>query len=189
MIYRWIAKLDNWKRRIILIFIDLNSLIFSVWLSFWLRLSDPFSLFFQNSLWIIPVICSLAIPVYIFSGYYRSLLSYTTSFFIYRSSVSSFLIVFGTFIVGNFLNQIMPPLSIWPLLYLISIGTSGIIRIVLRDFVRSVSSLEGNIQNVVIYGAGSAGAQLINSLRIARNYKIKYAITKSSISILLQFSR
>ena len=129
MIYSRIAKLDIWKRRLILIFIDLNSLIFAVWLSFWLRLSDPYSIFFQNSLWIIPVICSFAIPVYIFSGYYRGLLSYTTSLFIYRSSISVFLIVFGTFILGNILNKLMPPLSIWPLTYLITIGSNGIIRI------------------------------------------------------------
>ena len=32
------------------------------------------------------------------------------------------------------------------------------------------------IQNVVVYGAGSAGAQLINSLRTVRNYKIKFIV-------------
>ena len=176
MIYSRILKLDIWKRKLILIFIDLNSLIFAVWLSFWLRLSDPFSMFFQNSLWIIPVICLLAIPVYVFSGYYRGLLSYTTSLFIYRSSISVFLIIFGTFFVGTIMDKIMPPRSIWPLLYLITIGTNGIIRILLRDYVRSITSGEEDIQNVAIYGAGSAGAQLINSLRTAKNYRIKFIV-------------
>ena len=48
MIYKYIAKLDVWERKLILIFIDFNILIFAVWLSFWLRLSEPFSIFFLN---------------------------------------------------------------------------------------------------------------------------------------------
>ena len=176
MIYKRILKLKSWKRKFILIFVDLNSLIFAVWLSFWLRLSDPFSVFLQNSLWIIPLICSVALPVYIFTGYYRGLLSYTTSLFIYKSSISVSLIVLSTLIIGNLFNLVMPPLSIWPLTYLITIGINGIIRIVLRDYVRSISSGNGKIQNVVVYGAGSAGAQLINSLRTVRNYKIKFIV-------------
>ena len=176
MIYKRILKLKSWKRKFFLICIDLNSLIFAVWLSFWLRLSDPFSVFLQNSLWIIPLICSVALPVYIFTGYYRGLLSYTTSLFIYKSSISVSLIVLSTLIIGNLFNLVMPPLSIWPLTYLITIGINGIIRIVLRDYVRSISSGNGKIQNVVVYGAGSAGAQLINSLRTVRNYKIKFLV-------------
>ena len=45
MVYKRILKLKSWKRKFILIFIDLNSLIFAVWLSFWIRLSDPFSVY------------------------------------------------------------------------------------------------------------------------------------------------
>ena len=45
MIYSRIAKLENWKRKLILIFVDLNSFIFAVWLSFWLRLSDYLVIF------------------------------------------------------------------------------------------------------------------------------------------------
>ena len=176
MIYNQIAKLKVWQRNLILIFIDLSSLVFAVWLSFWLRLSDPYSSFFQNSLWIIPVICCVAIPVYITTGYYRGLLSYTTSTFIYRSSISVLIITIGTFFIGTLFNQSMPPISIWPLSYIITFGSNGIIRIVLRDYVRSISSREEKIQNVVVYGAGSAGAQLINSLRTVRNYRIKFIV-------------
>ncbi len=176
MIYYRILKLKSWKRKLILIFVDLSCLIFAVWLSFLLRLSEPFSIFLQNSLWIIPLICFIAVPVYIFTGFYRGLLSYTTSLFIYRSSISVFLIVLSTFIIGNFFNLSMPPLSIWPLTYLNTIGINGIIRIVLRDYVRSTASGSEKIQNVVVYGAGSAGAQLINSLRTVRNYRIKFIV-------------
>ena len=176
MIYNRILKLKSWKRKLILIFVDLICLIFAVWLSFWLRLSDPFSVFLQNSLWIIPLICFIAAPIYILTGYYRGLLKYTTSLFIYKSSISVSLIILITFIIGNFFKQIMPPLSIWPLTYLITLGINGIVRIVIRDYVRSLSFGRGKIQNVVVYGAGSAGAQLINSLRTIRNYRIKFIV-------------
>ena len=40
----------------------------------------------------------------------------------------------------------------------------------------SLTSPKKEIQTVTIYGAGSAGAQLINALRTVGNYKIKFII-------------
>ena len=176
MIYNRIAKLEAWKKKLILIFIDLNILIFSVWFSFWLRMSNPFSNYFQNSLWIIPVICVLAIPIYISTGYYRGLLTYNNSFFIYKSSITNFLLVLGSILIGYFFNQSMPPRSIWPLMYIIIISLNGLVKIGLRDYVRSLSASKKESQFVGIYGAGSAGAQLINSLSTIGKYKIRFII-------------
>jgi len=176
MLYNRIINLHSLKRKLILIFIDVNILIFAVWFSFWLRISNPFSSFFYKSLWIIPVICFLAIPTYIYSGYYKGLLRYTTSSFIYKSSITIFFIIFGTFIFGNVFNQNMPPRSIWALLYILIIGLNAVIKIGLRDFIRSLSNTNQNNQNVVVYGAGAAGAQLINSLRSIGSYKIKFIV-------------
>ncbi len=174
--YSRISKLDGWKRKLILIFLDLNILIFSVWFSFWLRISNPISTYFQNSLWIIPVICFLAIPTYILTGCYRGLLTYTSSSFFYRSSISVLIIVFGTALIGNTFKYNMPPRSIWAILYIIILGLNGTVRIGLRDYIRSLSNPKGQIQNVIIYGAGSAGAQLLNALRTVGNYKIKFIV-------------
>ena len=176
MIYNRIAKREVWERKLILIFIDLNILIFSVWFSFWLRMSNPFSNYFQNSLWIIPVICILAIPIYISTGYYRGLLTYNNSFFIYKSSITNFLLVLGSILIGYCFNQSMPPRSIWPLMYIIVISLNGLVKIGLRDYVRSLSASKKESQFVGIYGAGSAGAQLINSLSTIGKYKIRFII-------------
>ncbi len=174
--YSRIAKLDSWKRKLILILLDLIILVFAVWVSFWLRISNPLSTYFQNSLWIIPVISIIAIPTYILTGCYRGLLTYTSSSFIYRSSISVILIVFGTILIGNIFNFDMPPRSIWAILYLIIVGLNGSLRFALRDYIRSLSQLKGRIQNVIVYGAGSAGAQLINALRTVGNYKIRFIV-------------
>ena len=176
MIYNRIAKLQVWKRKLILIFIDLNILIFSVWFSFWLRMSNPFSNYFQNSLWIIPVICLLAIPIYISTGYYRGFLTYNNSFFIYKSSIINVLLVLASLLIGYCFNQSMPPRSIWPLMYIIIISLNGLVKIGLRDYLRSLSASKKESQIVGIYGAGSAGAQLINSLSTVGRYKIKFII-------------
>ena len=180
MIFNRINNLQTWKRRLILIFIDLNILIFAVWFSFWLRISNPYSLFFQNCLWLIPVICILATPIYISTGYYKGLLRYTTSTFIYKSSITILLIIFGTFIIGSLFGLTMPPRSIWVILYIIILGLNAVIRIGLRDFIRSLSKNNINNQNVVVYGAGAAGAQLINSLRSLGSYKIKFIVDDNS---------
>ena len=70
----------------------------------------------------------------------------------------------------------MPPRSIWPLMYIIIISLNGLVKIGLRDYVRSLSASKKERQNVGIYGAGSAGAQLINSLSTIGNYKVKFII-------------
>ncbi|WP_245151624.1 nucleoside-diphosphate sugar epimerase/dehydratase [Prochlorococcus marinus] len=139
-------------------------------------MSNPYSNYFQNSLWIIPVMSVLAIPIYIGTGYYRGLLTYNNSFFIYKSSIINFLLVLVSLLIGYFFNQSMPPRSIWPLMYIIIISLNGLVKIGLRDYVRSLSASKKESQNVVIYGAGSAGAQLINSLSTIGNYKIKFII-------------
>ncbi len=176
MLYDIISKLEVWKRKLILILIDLNILVFCVWASFWLRISEPFSSYLSNSIWIIPIICALAIPIYIVSGNYRGLLTYTGSAFIYKSSLTTLFIVFGTLCLGFLFNLQMPPRSIWLIVYILIFGLNGLIKIILRDYVRSLSNSKIAVQNVVIYGAGSAGAQLIASLRTVGNYKIKFII-------------
>ena len=175
MLYSKISKFTILQKKLILIFIDLNVLVFSVWFSFWLRISNPLSFYFLNSIWIIPIICLLAIPIYLLTGFYRGLLTYTGSSNIYKSAVSNFLIVFGTFLIGFILKLQMPPRSIWVIIYIVICGLNALIKIGLRDFIRSLSSSK-KIKKVVIYGAGSAGAQLISSLRTNGDYKILFLV-------------
>ena len=140
-----------------------------------LRMSNPFSNYFQNSLWIIPVICILAIPIYISTGYYRGLLTYNNSFFIYKSSITNSFLVLGSILIGYCFNQSMPPRSIWPLMYIIIISLNGLVKIGLR-LCEIVISFKKESQFVGIYGAGSAGAQLINSLSTIGKYKIRFIL-------------
>ena len=175
MLYSKISKFTILQKKLILIFIDLNVLVFSVWFSFWLRISNPLSFYFLNSIWIIPIICLLAIPIYLLTGFYRGLLTYTGSSYIYKSAVSNFLIVLGTFLIGFILKFQMPPRSIWVIIYIVICGLNALIKIGLRDFIRSLSSSK-KIKKVVIYGAGSAGAQLISSLRTNGDFKILFLV-------------
>ena len=171
-----ISKLSFLERKSILIFIDLNVLIFSIWFSFFLRISNPLSEYFLNSVWIIPVMCSLAIPIYVLTGFYRGLITYTGSSFIYKSALSNIYIVLGTLTIGYLSGANMPPRSIWVIVYILIIGINSFIKIILRDFLRLFSNSNKKIQKVVIYGAGSAGAQLISSLRTTGAFKILFIV-------------
>ena len=176
MLNRKISKLSFLERKSILIFIDLNVLIFSIWFSFFLRISDPLSNYFFKSVWIIPVMCSIAIPIYVLTGFYRGLLTYTGSSYIYKSALSNVYIVLGTLILGYLSGANMPPRSIWVIVYILIIGINSFVKIILRDFLRSLTSSNKKIQKVVIYGAGSAGAQLISSLRTNGEFKILFIV-------------
>ena len=66
-------------------------------------------------------------------------------------------------------------------MYIIIISLNGLVKIGLRDYVRSLSASKKERQNVGIYGAGSAGAQLINSLSTIGKYKIRFIIDDDKI--------
>ena len=70
----------------------------------------------------------------------------------------------------------MPCRTFWIIVYILIFGINGIIRIFLRDYARFILTTKNKKAQVVIYGAGEAGAQLINSIKTNSNYKIKYII-------------
>lgn len=176
MLFKSIIKLSPKLKRLILIILDLTIINISVLLAFWLRTQYEYINYLNNSIWIIPVLSIFGVIVYNITGYYRGLLTYAGSSFIYKSGFSNFLLITLTFLFG-LLNQLnMPPRSIWIITYILIFGSNGLIKIFLRDYARSIAISKKKPAHVVIYGGGDAGAQLINSIKTVGNYKIKFII-------------
>jgi hypothetical protein len=53
---------------LLLIPADALPLPLAVWLSFWLRLPHPLSDIFIHSLWMVPAVLMLGLPLYAFTG-------------------------------------------------------------------------------------------------------------------------
>ena len=161
-------------RRFFLIAIDALLLPLVVWLSFWLRLAHPFHPNFQSaSLWLLPSVLVIGLPLYAFTGQYKGLTRYVGSRALYRLATRNGLIVLVLTAIGVMFRLPMPPRSSWILLWLLLTGFTGAIRFALRDLLLSLRSVSHKpISRVAIYGAGEAGAQLAAALRLAGNHQI-----------------
>ena len=161
-------------RRLLLIAIDALLLPFAVWLSYWLRLSDPFHpYFFEAGSWLLPSVLLVGLPLYTFTGQYKGLTRYVGSAAFYRLAGRNGLLVLLLFILGVILRLSMPPRSSWILLWLLLTSFTGAVRFALRDVLLNLRSTQYKQQlRVAIYGAGQAGAQLAAALRLAGNHRI-----------------
>jgi len=151
---------------IVSLFIDVLLCIFTVWLSFYLRLGEFLPL--HNSI-IIPSFLSIffAIPVFYFSGLYRTIFRYSGGNAML--TVSKSIIIYG-FLFSSFITLISfknVPRTIGiiqPLLLFFTVGGSrALIRYWIGNLYR-VRIKKSNLPKAAIYGAGNTGSELILAL-------------------------
>ena len=161
-------------RRVLLIAVDAVFMPLAVWLSFWLRLADPFSAnFMAAGSWLIQAVLLLGLPLYALTGQYKGLTRYVGSAALYRLAGRNGLLVLLLVATGVLLRLPMPPRSSWILLWLLLTGFTGGVRFALRDVLLNLHAIQHKQQlRVAIYGAGEAGAQLAAALRLAGNHKV-----------------
>lgn len=169
-----LLRLTPWNRRILFIAFDALLLILSVWLSFWLRLAQPFHpSFIAAGSWLMISVVLVGLPLYSLTGQYKGLTRYVGSPALYSLAGRNGLLVLLLASLGVMFRLPMPPRSSWILLWLLLTGFTGVVRFALRDVLLNLRSIQHKKQvRVAIYGAGEAGAQLAAALRLAGNHKI-----------------
>ena len=161
-----IINLPRFGKTLISIIIDISLCILSTWLAFYLRLEQFIKI---NDLFILTAITSIALAISIFwlLGLYKNMLRFVDSFII--SSVLVAILVYGllffSIIVIYGISDF--PLSvgiIQPLLLFFGVlGSRIIISYLFANSISFKKKIE-NKKNILIYGAGSAGKQLLISL-------------------------
>ena len=166
------------RRRLLLIAADALLLPLAVWLSFWLRLANPFHpSFLSAGLWLLPATWLIGLPLYAFSGQYKGLTRYVGSRSLYQLALRNGLLVLILIASGWLLRLPMPPRSSWFLLWLLLTGFTGAVRFGLRDVLLSLQNKSsGTLTRVAIYGAGAAGVQLAAALRLANTHSVELFI-------------
>ncbi|MCP9887007.1 polysaccharide biosynthesis protein [Cyanobium sp. ATX 6A2] len=161
-------------RRLPLLLADVLLLPLSVWLSFLLRLADPWPPQLQESLWLLPTVLVIGLPIYALSGQYRGLARYVGSAALYQLAARNALLVLLVAFAGLQLQQPAPPRSSWILLWILLTVFTGGLRFALRDLLlgQVPRAPRRRRQRVLIYGAGAAGAQLAAALRLAHSTRI-----------------
>lgn len=167
-------RLTPLLRRALLIAADVVLIPVAVWLSFWLRLAHPLAPELGRSVWMVPAALLIALPVYAFTGQYKGLTRYVGSRALYRLAARNGLVVLLLALTGLLLQLPLPPRSSWVLLWLLLSGFTGAVRFVLRDLLLCLQNgSRRGLPRVAIYGAGSAGAQLAASLRLAGSHSVE----------------
>jgi FlaA1/EpsC-like NDP-sugar epimerase len=158
-----IINLPRYTKKIIVILTDVGLCIFCTWLAFFLRLEEFVKI---NNVTILAVEISilLAIPIFWLMGLYKTIFRFQGSSIIFTVFVATFVYTLFYFAVISIYGIQGVPRSIGiiqPILLFLAISAT---RISIKYlFLSNVKKIK-NKTNVVIYGAGSAGRQLLTSL-------------------------
>ena len=177
IVIKTIGNISPNIRKAFLILIDILVIPFVLFFGFWIKHESPLSEEFLSTIWIIKASLLLGIPLYIFTGQYKSLTRYVGSrslyYLISRNSVLILIII----IVGKFFKLSLPSGGNLIIFLILVSFMSGGIRFLLRDILLYFSDFnKKNLKKVAIYGAGSSGAQLEATLRLSYEYSIEFFI-------------
>ena len=166
-----IINLPRYAKRIIAIIIDLGICIFCTWVAFYLRLEQFIKL---NDVTNLAVLISIlfAIPIFWLMGLYKTIYRFAGSSIIFTVFVATFaysLLYFA--VIGIYGIQGIPRSIgiIQPILLFLIISAS---RITIKFLYLMNLKKYKKKTNLLIYGAGSAGRQLLTSLEINLEMKV-----------------
>ena len=167
-------KLQNLERiykQFIMLFVDISTLLFALWLAFVLRLGEPFPFdYIYDSLWVFIAVPIITIPLFIKLGLYRSVLQYigikviTTTF--QATTISCLFIGF----LMMFFRESNLPRSVLPIFWFIINIFVISSRFLFKGYLYSWDSFVNARKQTIIYGAGKAGVQLVESLKKSTVY-------------------
>src|SRR6056300_2093591 len=158
-----IINLPRYTKRIIAILIDVGLCIFCTWLAFYLRLEEFVKI---NDLTTLAVEISIliAIPIFWLMGLYKTIFRFLGSSIIFTVFVATSVYTLLYFAVVSIYGVQGIPRSIGiiqPILLFLAILAT---RVSIKFLFLSNFKKTKNKANVLIYGAGSAGRQLLTSL-------------------------
>jgi FlaA1/EpsC-like NDP-sugar epimerase len=167
-------KLQNLERiykQFIMLFLDVLTLFFALWLAFVLRIGEPFpASYIYPSWWIFIAIPIVMLPLFVKLGLYRAVLQYigikviTTTF---QATTIACLVV-GFFMM--FFRESNLPRSVLPIFWFIVNVFVITSRFLLKGYLYSWDSFVNSRKKTLIYGAGNAGVQMVESLKKSAVY-------------------
>jgi FlaA1/EpsC-like NDP-sugar epimerase len=165
-------------KQLLVVTVDTCLCLFSVWLSFYLRLGE----FIEFSTGVpIPFLISsaisvvLAIPIFVFSGLYRAIFRY--SGMPAMMTMARAMLIFGTLfsLMFTFIGVQGVPRTIGLIQPIVVFVLVGVSRAVARVWLGGLYQLEikkSNLPQVLIYGAGSAGRQLAAGMANSQEMRV-----------------
>lgn len=162
-----IAQIARWKKRAIVILLDILLCVQSIWIAYSLRIGVW--VLWDIAVQKIVLICLLVmIPVFFLSGVYHAIFRYagTGMMKILVRAFAIYTVVIGfTFVIVGIDGVPRTIGVIQPVVFLFLVGFSRVSARYLMVDLLGRNQFDGEVKNVLIYGAGSAGQQLAASMR------------------------
>ena len=165
-ILRW----PRFRKRLVVVCLDLCLAVLATWLAFTLRLDTWHKP--EGVEWVVYMVAPLlAIPVFVRFGLYRAIFRYTgiSAILTTGKAVSVYALLFSPFVWWLFHRGGIPRslIVLQPLIFLLLVSSS---RTLAWHWLAARASTLGN--RLLIYGAGSAGAQTAAALANTRQYAL-----------------
>lgn len=158
-------------RRALLIGIDTLSILIAVWAAFALRLGEWWSWMVQDVVWLFPLAVLVLLPALALAGLYRPILRYADESLLHSIVLGSSIGMLALMAMWVFIAEGLVPRSFWLLAWIVLVELLGGSRLLLRRYLRYRFHHHLQRTPVIIYGAGEAGAQLVQALRYSSEFE------------------
>jgi FlaA1/EpsC-like NDP-sugar epimerase len=169
-----ILNLPRFAKHIIAIIVDLNLCVLSTWFAFYLRL-DQFILIQGVALTAVIVSVALALPIFWILGLYRTIFRYSGLSIMFSASIALLVYGFLYFSVFGVYGVAGIPRSIGilqPMLLFFAIVSSRLFVKYLFGGNYLFKDKSQFLKKTLVYGAGSAGRQLVSALANSNELKV-----------------
>ncbi len=162
-----IAELSRWQKRAIVLTLDILLCVQSIWIAYSLRIGVW--VLWDIAVQKIVLACLLLmLPVFVLNGVYNSIFRYAGTgmmkILVRAFAIYSAVIVFTFVIVG--IDGVPRTIGVLqPVVFFVLVGFSRVTARYLMVDILGRKQFVGEVKNVLIYGAGSAGQQLAASMR------------------------
>lgn len=175
-----IDRLDKKSRRILLFFLDTFSLISSALFINFIFSGSSLESFKILGIKSISILVLIGLFIYYFSGQYNSITKYIRPAEIYKIALRNLFIILIFLLLRKFIGLSISFFRIYLLFWFVNTSLITFSRFTIKEILIFNDYLKTKkIKRVVIYGAGSAGAQLASSLLLSGSHKIEAFVDDS----------
>jgi len=160
-------ELSRFHKQLVMLFADLTMLLLALWAAYSMRLGELY-LPQQPVVWLFLSAPFIAFPIFMRFGLYRAIIRYIgfRALWAVVQAVSLYAIVWGVIVLLSGIQGV--PRSVILINWVVTILLIGGSRMIARWWFLGLFSPEGREKgtrnNVVVYGAGYAGVQLVTAL-------------------------
>jgi len=158
-----LLKLPRSSKRNLCLVADVVLVSLSVWISMTLYYGKLWPSEIQGLIWLAPLAIATALPIFTHMGLYRVVHRYITIRFFYTIAKAVTLHALLFTAIGLLSGQAVH-LTVFVLYWLIALTLISASRWVIQDILRDTEHKKITPRRVIVYGAGSAGAELVEAL-------------------------